>query len=300
MSLIATVALAAVSAHASGAVLPQCSWDKPGANPFMGDVVAAVDRYSDIPTATRTKLKARMKARTYEDIAVIGRNSITGKADYADDIRDMHFGAGSICRTVTRTQWTSAMQERGLVYCEDGHCILVPTVCRNVSRITRLAPARAAGPGQGDGLVAAGPEQEPLNFDAPSAGPSAEELPGSFAQIAGASLSPDNSAGGVAGGNPSAGNLSGGNLSGGNLSGGGSSGGGSSGSFASSVSSQPLAAASGFPLSSASPAPFGRARTPSNPEIPITAVAVIPEPSTWALMLLGLLALTRWSLRQGR
>ena len=33
-----------------------CSWDSPGHNPFMGDVVAAIDRYSDIPTLVRIKL----------------------------------------------------------------------------------------------------------------------------------------------------------------------------------------------------------------------------------------------------
>ena len=38
MSLIATLALAA-----SGLTLPHCSWDRPGVNPFMGDVVLAVD-----------------------------------------------------------------------------------------------------------------------------------------------------------------------------------------------------------------------------------------------------------------
>ncbi len=264
MSLIATVALAA-SAHVSGAVLPQCSWDKPGANPFMGDVVAAVDRYPDIPAETRTKLKARMKARNYEDIAVIGRDAITGKAKYGDDIRDMHFGSGSICRTVTRSKWTSTMQERGLVYCEDGHCILVPTVCRNVSRVTRLAPSRAAAPAEGDSTVAAAPEQAPLNFDAPSAGPLTEGAPGSFAQVAGAALSSDAGAGASA-----------------------------SSSFAGSGGGQAFAAASALPMASMSSVPsaaFGRASAVSSFEVPVTAVPVVPEPSTWALLALGLLAL---------
>jgi hypothetical protein len=112
----------------------------------MGNVVAAVDRYKDIPAATRTKLKARMAARQYDEIATIRRDSIEGLARYAPDIRDMHFGQGQVCSTVTRARWTQQMQERGLVYCEDGHCILVPTVCRNVSRITRLRPAPTPQP----------------------------------------------------------------------------------------------------------------------------------------------------------
>jgi hypothetical protein len=235
----------------------------------MGDVVAAVDRYQDIPADTRAKLKTRMKARSYEDIAVIGRDSIAGKSNYSDDIRDMHFGAGSVCRTVTRSKWTPAMQERGLVYCEDGHCILVPTVCRNVSRVTRLAPSRAAVPGQGDSMAAAAPEQGPLDFDAPAAGPSADAAPGSFAQVAGVSINQDAGAGGN-----------------------------SLGSFASSVSGQTSGVSGAPSLASIPPSPFGRSSTAGNSEFAVTPIPVVPEPSTWALMGLGLLALTRRALRK--
>ena len=119
MSLLATLVLAA---SASTATLPNCSWDRPGVNPFMGDVVAAVDRYRDIPAATRAKLKARLKDRAYDEIAVIHRDGISGQAQYGAEIRDMHFGRGSVCRSVTRAKWSAQHQERGLVYCEDGQC----------------------------------------------------------------------------------------------------------------------------------------------------------------------------------
>lgn len=178
MSLVATLALAA-----STVTLPNCSWDKPGVNPFMGDLVAAVDRYKDIPAATREKLKARMQTRQYDEIVDIHRDSIVGRYDYGSDIRDMHFGAGSVCKTVTRTKWTEQTLERGLVYCEDGQCILVPTVCRNVSRITRgpLKPAAAGG------APTAKQEDGPLMFEPPGAGaPDAGAGdPGSFARTAG-------------------------------------------------------------------------------------------------------------------
>lgn len=175
MSLIATLALAA-----STATLPQCSWDKPGANPFMGDVVAAVDRYQDIPAAVRAKLKARMQARQYDEIVLITRDAITGKAQYGSEIRDMHFGTGSICQTVTRSKWSAQAQERGLVYCEDGQCILVPTVCRNVSRIKRTVVAAAPAPQ----VAAAEPDSE-LTFEPPGAGvPAGASTSPSFAQLA--------------------------------------------------------------------------------------------------------------------
>ena len=183
MSLLATLALAA---SASTATLPACSWDRPGVNPFMGDLVAAVDRYRDIPEATRVKLKARLQQRSYEDIAVITRDAIAGKADYAADIRDMHFGRGTVCRTVTRTKWKPEHQERGLVYCEDGHCLIVPTVCRNLSRVTRVAPRPVAGAASDESPAAPlAQTDEPLVFDPPAAGLSQPlAAPASFAATA--------------------------------------------------------------------------------------------------------------------
>ena len=141
---------AAGQAAASPAYVPRmervaaCSWDRPGHNPFMGDVVAAVDRYTDIPTAVRVRLKQRMQARQYDDFVDIRRDSISGRVAYEPGIRDMHFGLDQVCRQVTRERWTAQTHERGVVYCEQDHCILVPTVCRNVSRIERR-PALVAG-----------------------------------------------------------------------------------------------------------------------------------------------------------
>lgn len=127
------------------AALAACSWDRPGANPFTGDVVAAVDRYQDIPEAARAALKARMAARRYDEIATITRDGIEGLHRYTD-LRDMHFGGGTVCRSVSRERWPAAAVERGLVYCEADHCLIVPTVCRNVSRISRAAGSSVSPP----------------------------------------------------------------------------------------------------------------------------------------------------------
>ena len=258
MSLIATLALA-VSA---GSTLPDCSWDRPGVNPFMGDVVAAVDRYQDIPAATRDKLKARMKARSYDDIALIERDKITGQATYAPEIRDMHFGPGAVCKTVTRTKWTAKTQERGLVYCEDGQCILVPTVCRNVSRIRRLDAKPAAVAPSGATNVASstreGENAAPLEFEAPAAGPMAAASPDSFAQQSGVP---------TLGSTPTQGT-----------------------SLAALSSPAPQATTSsggGFPslVSGGIPSlPPGVRPTESNPGV----TPAVPEPGTWAMIAAGL------------
>lgn len=262
MSLIATLALA-VSA---GSTLPQCSWDRPGVNPFMGDVVEAVDHYKDIPAATREKLKARMKARSYDDIAVIERDGIKGRATYAPEIRDMHFGPGAVCRSVTRSKWAASTQERGLVYCEDGQCILVPTVCRNVSRIRRLERPAAVAPAQAANVASATREGEemPLEFEAPAAGPLAAAAPETFASASGVP---------ALGSSPADGGLRLGGGSGPN----------------------PIAAPSGSAgtgvVNLSIPAlPPGRVSTAEAP-LPGDSLAVtpaVPEPGTWAMILAGM------------
>jgi hypothetical protein len=268
MSLLATLALAA----SAGTTLPQCSWDRPGANPFMGDVVAAVDRYVDIPAATRAKLKARMQAHQYDDVAVIERDGIRGGAQYAPEIRDMHFGPGAVCTTVTRAKWTPKTQERGLVYCEDGQCILVPTVCRNVSRIRRLDKPAAVAPSQAANVASStreGEDTTPLEFEAPGAGPMAAAPADSFAgQSGAASLGQAAPAQGgsfasLGGGAPATSGGSGG----------------------------PQLAGIGIPA-----LPPGNVRPADS--LPGVTPAV-PEPGTWAMIVAGL-AVIGWRARQRR
>lgn len=252
--LTATPALAAVPALTTKRS-SSCSWDRPGHNPFVGDLVASLDRYTDIPEATRARLKQRMAARDYDDLVSIKRDSISGKKSYDPRIRDMHFGENSMCREVTRAKWTPQMEERGLVYCEGSHCILVPTVCRNVSRID-AAP----------GAVAAGPDE--LVFDPPGAGVPPAATPA--APLAGAAA-PDSFAGGL----PSTATPLG--LGGEPIG-------------ATPLGGSPLSAAPGSALPGISPlTPFVPSSGPGN-VVPLVAVpAPVPEPSTWALLLAGVL-----------
>jgi hypothetical protein len=126
---------------------PACDWSKPNSDPFTGDVPDAVMTYADIPYVTRIKLRDRMMAHDYDDIATITRDSITGNYDYESSITAMHFGAGRICDTVSRAGWTADMREQGMVFCQDGHCVIRPSVCNNLSRITRVArPAMSLVP----------------------------------------------------------------------------------------------------------------------------------------------------------
>jgi hypothetical protein len=138
--------LAVVSLVAAGTTVPTCSWDHPGHNPFTGNRVEAVDRYTDIPADVRDRLKDRMRVYRFDEMAAIRRDSITSSRNrYSPEIRDMHFGAGTVCRTVSRESWSPSHVERGLVYCDSGHCLIVPTVCGNVSRVTQLETPQVAG-----------------------------------------------------------------------------------------------------------------------------------------------------------
>jgi hypothetical protein len=252
-------------------VLAECSWDRPGHNPFMGDVVAAVDRYTDIPAPVRGRLKQRMQSRQYDEIVSIRRDRIEGKQQYGGAIRDMHFGSGSVCRAVTRAGWAAQMQERGLVYCGSGHCILVPTVCRNVSRIVRqeaTGPAAAAAQGGGD----AGE----LPFDPPGAGPAAAEGP---AFPAGGENTPADSFAGL-GGEARAGPLFGGDPWAPTATGAGG-GGRQFDDNAAQPGRRPLPVPGGS-------LPVGPEPTVGPIPLPHVPIPAVPEPGTWLMFGVGL------------
>jgi hypothetical protein len=129
-----------------------CSWASPGANPYQGSPAAAVAHYADIPAGVRATLQARIERRQYDDVAAITRDGIQGQHEYTG-LSDMHFGKRTICGRPDRSGWPDGMTERGLVYCEAEHCIIVPTVCRNVSRVTRIkhVPPMTEAPASGGG-----------------------------------------------------------------------------------------------------------------------------------------------------
>jgi PEP-CTERM motif len=279
MSLLASLALVA-----AGPVLAQCSWDRPGANAFQGDVVAAVDRYSDIPAAVRQALKKRMAARRYDEVADITRDDVVGTTGLYSNLRDMHFGQGTLCRSITRSNWKPETKERGLVYCEQEHCIIVPTVCRNVSRVTRKPKPRTAAAGAGVAKPVVVLAQQTSDAQAPtvlfgSTGATAEPL--SFEPPGAGMASPLGAPGAL----PS--DLSGGVLT----------------PLSPATASPTFESLSGLPVPSSSPiANLGSAvpslsasqlAGPVNFEpvpgiAPVLAASVVPEPSAYAMALAGL------------
>jgi hypothetical protein len=235
----------------------------------MGDVVAAVDGYRDIPEDVRGRLEARMASRQYDDLVSIRRDGIEGQHGYRYDgtIREMHFGTRELCHSVTRSSWSPAMQERGLVYCDSGQCILVPTVCRNVSRITRaatggdravappLAAAAPAVPAAAEGNASPLAMDDSPSFDSPIAwyGPTG----------AGISAVADASAGSGSNAIPFDGGA-------------------------------PVVTSGGGPTQWQSSAPPGAGDGSLPPVTPV------PEPQTWALLSMGLVAVALLKARKAR
>lgn len=185
MSLLAALAISAI--------IDYCPWADRGLDRFGGDLVASVDNYVDIPTDVRRKLQSKMALRKYDDLthlSAAGNSSATW--NYGPPTM-MHFGTkGVVCRTVDTRMWKETDRgERGLVYCVEGHCVVVWTVCRNLSKIKRLGPvAIPSGTPPSPTRAAAPPavvDPLPVAADAPvppvEPGPVADALPPmSFAQ----------------------------------------------------------------------------------------------------------------------
>ena len=117
-----------VPAHAA------CLWSDPGAHRFTGDPVEAVRSYGDIPPKAREALAEAVRLKAYSAIVEIRRESIDGGR--FTGMRAMFWGEGHQCLgDVDRSAWAPDRVERGLVFCERGHCIIIPTVCGNVARV---------------------------------------------------------------------------------------------------------------------------------------------------------------------
>jgi hypothetical protein len=168
--------MAAVMASAVGS---GCSWAHPGANPYRGAPTAVLDDFA-MSDETRRQLRALMTARSYTDVVTITRDRITGQHVYGD-LRQMHSGHGQVCHgSVDRSAWSATHEERGLVYCVGETCVVVPTICNNVSLVTRrpeedplqsgadepidISPAAGPTPPSSDAVVAQGPDSNALDF----------------------------------------------------------------------------------------------------------------------------------------
>jgi hypothetical protein len=157
-NLIITMAIAAAGTG--------CSWAHPAANPYRGDPLTALADFRML-TATRRQLRVLMAAHRYTDVVTITRDGIAGQRQYGD-LREMHSGSARLCHgNVDRSAWSPTHQERALVYCVDGVCVLVPEVCNNVSLVTRK-PEEALPPTGADAPIDISPAAGPPLIETPA------------------------------------------------------------------------------------------------------------------------------------
>jgi hypothetical protein len=173
--------LFATAAVTAATMVPACSWNAPGRHPYRGTAMEAVSRYVDIPAPTRARLVAKMAAGRADDDVVIRRDAIEGRGSYEPTITDMHFGRQTVCERVTRERWPAAAREPAKVYCADGHCLIVPRICGNVSRIRTVT----AGGGTGGAAGAPGHPLRPGSIPVPAGAPEADiDTADALAQLA--------------------------------------------------------------------------------------------------------------------
>jgi hypothetical protein len=126
---------AMIAETAAVMLISLCSWNIPGSNKYQGDPVTAVSHYN-IPLEDKEEIQEKMRGYKYDDVALITRDSVVGKQEYYN-LRYMHFNRKGVCRNVDRSGWLKR-EERGLVYCSSKDtCVIVPTVCNNVSLVDK-------------------------------------------------------------------------------------------------------------------------------------------------------------------
>lgn len=109
-----------------------CDWNTPGQNPYTGKVETAIMSYQDIPLPVRQELVVKYKAGSVTEVVNIQKNNdVPGYYG----LSQMHFGKGKICEQIDNSMWSSGRKEPGYVYCVQEHCIIIPTICNNVSRV---------------------------------------------------------------------------------------------------------------------------------------------------------------------
>lgn len=143
-----------------------CEWSHPGSNRSTVSIEQAAPKIA--PPATAAKLIAAFNAKRYDDLVEVKSTAIRGERDYEPGVRNMNFGAGGLCRKITRFTWADNETQTAMVFVVDGRTFAYFSVCGNLaeldSRERTKAPPAATQPVADPGSFVAGvaPVVEPL------------------------------------------------------------------------------------------------------------------------------------------
>ena len=157
--------------------LERCEW-RPASNRSVVSIEQAAARF---PAEDRGELVQRFNARDFDDQVTITRDAIVGGSEYRPQIRTMNFGAGRVCRSVTRRSWTASQRESAIVFhLASGRSYGWAAVCGNAFALDRVRrKLTPAAPPPGPPLLTEAPPAEgeppmtlvpPVSAVAPPAG----------------------------------------------------------------------------------------------------------------------------------
>jgi hypothetical protein len=118
--------------------MTNCDWTNPGVDSFRDGGRDLGDAISRLPIdyIDKIQLKKLVANQNYTEIATITQEGIEGFLASYTNLRYMAFGKNKVCKNVTM-KWEPSRVERGLIYCTPNACIIIPTVCNNISLVDR-------------------------------------------------------------------------------------------------------------------------------------------------------------------
>lgn len=114
-----------------------CDWNNPGSNPYTGNLTTAVDSYAELSPEAKKAIKTKLASNAYDDHVQITKDSVIGKEAYTG-LRDMHWSKGKCTGDVDTSKWKQAQNVVALVYCHKEQCIIRPQICNNIALIDKI------------------------------------------------------------------------------------------------------------------------------------------------------------------
>jgi hypothetical protein len=121
-----------------------CDWNGPGVNPYTGKLASAVDSYPSLSPEAKRIIKDKISLNQHDDQVQITKDAVQGKMIYTG-LRDMNWGSGTKCiGEVSTSKWKPSQNISALVYCHKEECVIRPSICNNIALIDPVGPSKGS------------------------------------------------------------------------------------------------------------------------------------------------------------